>query len=172
MYEAIKTNSTTEMIPAVNTINNCPISWNRNVYNTTAFLYEATAAFEQPETTCNEIETVFEKYIAQLPGLLGNLGSGTGLMSILFTRKGWHVYGVELSSAMIAVAEENKRALPADIQTRLNWTSGNITDFNLPDGLRLDGPICLCTPSTALWSSNWWKRLYSPFTGRFAPIAF
>lgn len=114
------------------------------MYNTTAFLYEATAAFEQPETTCQEIQALFQQAGIQPPGLLGDLGSGTGLMSILFAQKGWQVYGVELSPAMIAIADNKKQHLPAEIQSHLHWEAGNIQSFTLPDGLRQDAAICLC----------------------------
>ncbi len=114
------------------------------MYNTTAFLYEATAAFEQPETTCEEIQAVFQQAGIQPPGQLGDLGSGTGLMSILFAQKGWQVYGVELSPAMMAIANHKKQALPVEIQARLHWEPGNIQSFALPEGMRLDAAICLC----------------------------
>lgn len=114
------------------------------MYNTTAFLYEATAAFERPDTTCEEIHSAFQHAGSQPPGLLGDLGSGTGLMSILFAQKGWQVYGVEQSPAMLAIAEAKKQTLPPELQDRLEWTQGDIQQFHLPQGLQLDGAVCLC----------------------------
>ena len=61
------------------------------MYNTTAFLYEATAAFEAPEKTCDEIQGFFADCGIEPPGLLGDLGSGTGLMSVLLAERGWQV---------------------------------------------------------------------------------
>ncbi len=114
------------------------------MYNTTAFLYDRTAAFEAPAQTCEDIHGLLENAGLHPPGQLGDLGSGTGLMSILFTEKGWNVYGVELSSAMLAVAEAKKAALPPSLQARLNWTEGDITQFALPPGHLLDAAVCLC----------------------------
>ena len=79
------------------------------MYNTTAFLYEATAAFEAPERTCDEIEGFLADCGIKSPGLLGDLGSGTGLMSVLLAERGWQVEGIELSPAMLAVAQAKSR---------------------------------------------------------------
>jgi SAM-dependent methyltransferase len=114
------------------------------VYNTTAFLYESTAAFEQPEKACDDIHRIFARCGIKSPGLIGDLGAGTGLMSVLLAKRGWNVYGVEQSSAMLAVARQKLMSLPADVQARLTWIEGDITTFEMPPELRLDGAICLC----------------------------
>lgn len=114
------------------------------MYNTTAFLYERTCAFEVPQTTCEEIHAALLQAGVHPPGLLGDLGAGTGLMSVLFAERGWHIHGVERSLAMIAEAENKKIQLPQAVQSRLHWTEGDITRFEMPEGLLLDAAVCLC----------------------------
>lgn len=114
------------------------------MYDTTAFLYESTAAFEQPEQVCDLLLANLDKYGQHPPGLLGDLGSGTGLMSILLAEKGWRIHGVELSPAMIAVARQKAAHLPDEIQARLHWEHGDISQFTLSEGDLLDGAVCLC----------------------------
>lgn len=113
------------------------------MYNISAFLYEKTGAFEVPESTCDEIHQLLIDNGAKAPGILGDLGSGTGLMGILFAQKGWNVQGIELSEAMIKVAQEHTQKLPEEIQQRISWTQGDISKFELtPESL--DAAICLC----------------------------
>jgi SAM-dependent methyltransferase len=114
------------------------------LYNTTAFLYESTAAFEEPRQTCEEIQALMASFGVTPPGLLGDLGSGTGLMSILFAELGWQVHGIELSPAMIEVANRKWEMLPPLLQERLHWCQGDITTFELPGSPLLDAAVCLC----------------------------
>lgn len=126
------------------------------MYNTTAFLYELTCAFEAPQSTCSDIHGALQRCGIQPPGLLGDLGAGTGLMSVLFAKQGWQVYGVELSPAMIAVAEEKKARLPQALQSQLTWTQGDITRLEMPAGLLLDAAVCLCNTINHLVE---WKQV-------------
>jgi SAM-dependent methyltransferase len=114
------------------------------MYNISAFLYEKICAFETPETTCDEIHNLLVGNGVRPAGLLGDFGSGTGLMGIQFAQKGWSVYGIELSNAMIAVANERTKALDPQAQERIKWIQGDITRFELPVDTRLDAAICLC----------------------------
>jgi len=114
------------------------------LYNTTAFLYEATAAFEAPERTCDEIEGFLADCGIKSPGLLGDLGSGTGLMSVLLAERGWQVEGIELSPAMLAVAQAKSRMLPAPVRERIVWRQGDISRFEVGSGKLWDAAVCLC----------------------------
>jgi SAM-dependent methyltransferase len=114
------------------------------VYNISAFLYEETSAFEAPETTCDEIHNLLIENKSRPPGLLGDFGSGTGRMAILFAQKGWSIYGVELSKAMIAIANEKTKTLHPELQQRIEWVNGDITRFDLLVDKTLDAAICLC----------------------------
>lgn len=114
------------------------------MYNTTAFLYDTVCAFEEPEKTCEEIHNIFLRRGIQPPGVMADLGAGTGLMSILFAERGWQMYGIELSPAMVAVAREKTARLTTPVQERLSWNEGDISSFALPAGFQFDGAICLC----------------------------
>jgi SAM-dependent methyltransferase len=114
------------------------------LYDTTAFLYDAAAAFEDPAHTSRDIHDRLLQHGLQPPGLLGDLGSGTGLMSILLAERGWRIHGIERSAAMLAVAREKTERLAPELQTRLAWTQGDITAFDPPSGPPWDGAISLC----------------------------
>lgn len=114
------------------------------MYNTTAFLYELTAAFENPRQTGADIQALLDKFGAAPPGVLGDLGSGTGLMSVLFAELGWQVFGVELSPAMVEVANRKWETLSPEVQERLYWMEGDITTFELPGSPLFDAAVCLC----------------------------
>lgn len=125
------------------------------MYNTTAFLYESIgAAFEKPDEVCHEILGIFDRHGIEPPGVLADLGAGTGLMSILFARAGWDIYGLDISWAMIAVAQAKLAALPGTIQERLTWTHGDITNFIPPPGMRFHAAVSLCNTINHLiaWS--------------------
>jgi SAM-dependent methyltransferase len=114
------------------------------LYNTTAFLYDQTAAFEQPAQTAQQILDRFKAQGVEAPGLLGDLGAGTGVMAIQLAQAGWRLYGIEQSTAMIEISQQKTARLPKAVQDRLLWTQGDITDFTLPAAVRWDGAVCLC----------------------------
>lgn len=115
------------------------------MYNTTAFLYELNgAAFEEPDKVCNDILGIFGRHWLEPPGTVADLGAGTGLMSVQFATAGWDVYGVEISRAMIAVAQTKFATLPDKTRHRIVWTHGDITDFVPPEGMRFNAAVCLC----------------------------
>lgn len=114
------------------------------MYNTTAFLYESIAAFENPEMVCRQIQGLLAGVGMEPPGVLGDLGSGTGLMSVLFAEQGWQVEGLELSAAMISVARKKAGQLPLQVQERLSWLQGDISHFELPESNGWDVALCLC----------------------------
>ncbi len=114
------------------------------MYDTTAFLYESIATFEEPEAACGLVHDWLGKAGVTPPALLGDLGAGTGLMALMLARRGWSVWGVERSPAMLAEALKNTAKQPAPVQARLSWEQGDIRYFAMPGDLRLDGAVCLC----------------------------
>lgn len=121
------------------------LAWSSRLYNTTAFLYDSTAAFEKPEQVARKLQDLLMQHGGlQPPGILGDLGSGTGLISILMAQAGWEVYGVELSAAMRTVAQQKAAQLESDVQRRLTFTVGDITTFQMPENRLLDSAVCLC----------------------------
>lgn len=113
------------------------------MYNLAAFLYEKIAAFEEPEDVCRQLHSRLLRHGLEPEGVLGDLGSGTGLMSILLAEQGWRVYGIELSPAMLSIANSKAPELPTMIRNRITWTQGDITCFELPSEMYLDGAVCL-----------------------------
>jgi ubiquinone/menaquinone biosynthesis C-methylase UbiE len=61
------------------------------------------------------------------------LATGSGRIAIGLARKGHDVTGLELSNGMIARAEGRAARLPPDVQGRLRFVLGDMSDFTLPD---------------------------------------
>jgi len=59
------------------------------------------------------------------------LGCGTGRVAIPLAEAGFDVVGFDRSAAMLAVAAERRRSLPADVRRRLRFVEGDMTDFRL-----------------------------------------
>lgn len=125
------------------------------MYDTTAFLYEQTAAFEQPQATCDLLCDVFTAYHISPSdqSRLGDLGSGTGLMAIMLAERGWQVTGIERSHAMLEIAQNKSSQLPQPVQARLQWQQGDITHFSGHDH-DWDGAICLCNTVNHLTTAD------------------
>jgi SAM-dependent methyltransferase len=60
------------------------------------------------------------------------LGCGTGRVAIPLAEAGLDVVGLDRSAAMLAVATERRRVLPADVRRRIRFVEGDMTDFRLP----------------------------------------
>lgn len=123
------------------------------MYHQTAFLYDKIAAFEALGPVCTLLHESFLKANTSFPGLIGDLGSGTGLMAILLVEKGWSILGMDSSKEMLAVAQQKALALSPELQARLTWQEGEITCLQLPQN-SLDGAICLCNTINHLVTSE------------------
>jgi SAM-dependent methyltransferase len=64
------------------------------------------------------------------------LGSGTGRVSLALADACAHVHGVELSAAMLALANQKRAALDAALRERVAFSRGDISGFEL--GRRFD----------------------------------
>lgn len=129
------------------------------MYDTTAFLYEKNAAFEDPETRVTELEETLTHFGVPSGGQLGDFGCGTGLISIAFAQRGWHVYGIDLSQAMLDEATKKLEKLPTEIQKKLTFTQGDITNIALPKDMMLDAALCLCNTVNHLTDPKHVKQL-------------
>ncbi len=117
------------------------------MYNTTAFLYEHTAAFEDPSAVCNSIQDIFIHFglnSTEKNLTLGDLGCGTGLLSFLFAEKGWQVFGIDQSKAMLTEAKQALSKQPKTIQNNVTFSEGDITADNSLNQESLDGAVSLC----------------------------
>ena len=59
------------------------------------------------------------------------LGCGTGRVTVPLAEAGHTIVGLDRSTAMLAVAERRRRALPAEVRRRLRFVEGDMVDFAL-----------------------------------------
>lgn len=97
------------------------------MYNTTAFLYDKTAAFEAQEAVQQKLEAAFVDNGIHKPGPLGDLGCGTGLMTVSMAQAGWQIEGLELTAAMLQQAQKKVEQLDLVVQERLTLRQADIT---------------------------------------------
>lgn len=62
-------------------------------------------------------------------GSILELGCGTGLHACLMAERGHAVHGIDMSSAMLEVARGRKAALPADLQSSVEFESGDVRTY-------------------------------------------
>jgi SAM-dependent methyltransferase len=60
-----------------------------------------------------------------------DLGCGTGRIGIALAEQGFDVVGLDLSAAMLRVAERKRALLAADVARRLTFVEADMTDFTL-----------------------------------------
>lgn len=77
------------------------------MYNGFARFYDILMQDALYEKRADYIEALFNKY-SKMPALLLDLACGTGGFSLLFSKKGCSVIGVDKSEDMLAVAYENR----------------------------------------------------------------
>ena len=65
------------------------------------------------------------------------LGCGTGRVTIPLAQAGHLLTGLELSDAMLAMAERNRAELPISVQNRLEFVQGDMTQFELRTQFRV-----------------------------------
>jgi SAM-dependent methyltransferase len=74
----------------------------------------------------------FRDLARRADGPVLELGCGTGRVAIPLAEAGLDVVGLDRSAAMLAVATERRRVLPADVRRRIRFVEGDMTDFHLP----------------------------------------
>jgi len=67
----------------------------------------------------------------QTAGPVLEVGCGTGRVAIELARDGHEVVGVDLSEAMLAIAEDRRTALPAEVARRLTFVAADMTTLAL-----------------------------------------
>ena len=73
----------------------------------------------------------FRRLALETGGPVLELGAGTGRVAIPIAEAGIDIVGLDRSSAMLAVAEGKRRALPTDVRRRLRFVEGDMTDLRL-----------------------------------------
>ena len=90
-----------------------------------------------------EADFIHRKLVREEPSALHilELGSGTGLHSVLLARKGHVMDGVDLSAGMVARANQLKSDQPDEIQSKINFHEGDVRSFKL--GAKVDAIVSL-----------------------------
>lgn len=60
------------------------------------------------------------------------LGCGTGGHAEQLARLGYQVHGVDMSDEMLRMAAERHAGLPPDLQERINFSHGDVREFEIP----------------------------------------
>jgi ubiquinone/menaquinone biosynthesis C-methylase UbiE len=80
---------------------------------------------------------LFERLIPQPSSKVLDLACGAGRIAIALAKRGYRVDGLELSRAMLDLAESNLAAEGAEIAARVRYVEGDMTAFELPDRYEL-----------------------------------
>lgn len=65
------------------------------------------------------------------------LGCGTGRVSLPLAEAGFTVVGLDISPAMLELAERKRSSYSSDIQKRISFVKGNMVDFDLSQSFNL-----------------------------------
>ncbi len=90
------------------------------------------------KNTLREVDFLLEELRLPPGGWVLDVGCGTGRHAIELAKRGFAVTGLDLSSAMLARAEEKARAAHVQVE----WIQANATSFSLPK--KYDAAVCLC----------------------------
>lgn len=92
--------------------------------------YRDTARFYEAFSTRPD-EPFFKEMAKRYSSPILELGCGTGRISLLLAEVGHEIVGIDLSSEMMDIAHEKLEKLPKDVQSRVTFHSGDITNFKL-----------------------------------------
>ncbi len=129
------------------------------MYNSTAHLYDRIAAMTIPYETSDLLNELLTAQGISPPANLADLGCGTGVLSMLMADKGWFIYGVEQSEAMLEEATVKLNALSKPIQEKLRFVQGDITNFKVEDDIKIDAAICMHNTVNHLFNDTDLERL-------------
>jgi SAM-dependent methyltransferase len=90
------------------------------------------------KNTLREVDFIIEELNLPLGCRILDVGCGTGRHAIEFTRRGYKVTGVDISSGMLAEAEKAARKAGVEVV----WVRTDATKFTLPS--LFDAALCLC----------------------------
>jgi len=98
-----------------------------NIFNHYAEYYDLLYSTKDYESEVNYVDGLIKKYSLSAKTIL-DLGCGTGSHDFHFARKGYSVYGIDMSQNMIAIARKKQQ-----VQGLLNleFVQGNIASLSL-----------------------------------------
>ncbi|MFX0108105.1 MAG: class I SAM-dependent DNA methyltransferase [Candidatus Hodarchaeota archaeon] len=76
-------------------------------------------------------ETLYLELAKRFGSPILELACGTGRITLLLAQAGYEITGIELSPEMLEIAQEKLRQLPEDVQSRVSFNRGDITNFQL-----------------------------------------
>jgi len=106
-------------------------------YQKFAYVYDELMKEVEYDKWVLYIESLFQKYQIQ-PKTICDLGCGTGNISLPLAQKGYSVIGVDLSEAMLEVAQKKE----ANIDVNVQWLQQDMLDLKLP--FQQDVILSLC----------------------------
>ncbi len=100
-----------------------PERQSQRYYRDTARFYEVFS--NRPD------EPFFKEMAKRYSSPILELGSGTGRITLLLAEAGHEIVGIDLSSEMMDIAQEKLEKMPKEVQSRVTFHLGDITDFKL-----------------------------------------
>ncbi len=95
----------------------------KKYYRDTARFYDAFA--ELPD------EILYIELAKRFGSPILELACGTGRITLTLAQAGYDITGIELSPEMLELAQEKLQQLPEDVQLKVSFNHGDITDFQL-----------------------------------------
>jgi SAM-dependent methyltransferase len=99
-----------------------------SVFKNYADFYDSIYEDKDYRAECEFIEQVLQRYAAEKPATILDIGCGTGSHSMLLADMGYEVTGVDFSGDMLKIA----RAKAADGQKRISFFQQDIARLRLP----------------------------------------
>lgn len=95
------------------------------VFGSYARYYDLLYRDKDYPTEASFIDQLIRQHTGAISSIL-ELGCGTGIHASLLAQKGYHVYGVDGSDAMLAAANQRLTALPSAQRAQLQFSQGDV----------------------------------------------
>ena len=94
-------------------------------------IYDVMAAKMQAESPTPGDVDFYRRLARETGGPVLDVGCGTGRVAMALVADGHEVVGVDLSAAMLRVADRRRAALPADAAARVSFLEGDLATLDL-----------------------------------------
>lgn len=92
--------------------------------------YRDTARYYDPFADRPD-EILYLEFAKRFGSPILELACGTGRITLLLAEAGYDITGIEITHEMLEVAREKLKQLPQDVQTRVSFNQGDMTNFQL-----------------------------------------